>query len=161
MFGYARLLWWSDLLSAFVGKSGVFLGKSYIGKNTAKTLMPAKIKAPFCPTCYIEMIPKCNRQKQVIYHQCPQCGTLILFTHSGHWPKRKPCPRSLRVGLPSLISRTNFYGLSGFSIVVVAENRLYTTTTSRLHWRLLFGVSVSFRLQTGCERRHEQQRNNG
>ncbi len=39
---------------------------------------------------------------------------------------------------------------SVFSIVVVAENALYTTTTSRLCGRLLFGVCVGSRLQTGC-----------
>ena len=36
MFGYARLLGRNGLLRAFVGKFGVFLGKSYIGKPQLK-----------------------------------------------------------------------------------------------------------------------------
>jgi hypothetical protein len=39
---------------------------------------------------------------------------------------------------------------SVFSLVVVAENALYTTTTSRFGSRLLFGVCVGVGLQTGC-----------
>jgi len=46
--------------------------------------MIAMSKAPLCPKCFIEMKPKCNQEKQVIYHQCPKCGTLILFSHAGH-----------------------------------------------------------------------------
>jgi len=43
-----------------------------------------------------------------------------------------------------------------FSIVVVAEKALYTTTTSRLRERLLFGFGVWFGLQAGCEHIHKQ-----
>ncbi|MGD6850522.1 MAG: hypothetical protein ACQCN6_00500 [Candidatus Bathyarchaeia archaeon] len=37
-----------------------------------------------------------------------------------------------------------------FSIVVVAENRLYTTTTSRSCRALYFGKGFNFGLQAGC-----------
>jgi hypothetical protein len=41
-----------------------------------------------------------------------------------------------------------------FSIVVVSKKRLYTTTTSGLCSRLLFGFSVWFKLQTACAASH-------
>jgi hypothetical protein len=47
-------------------------------------------------------------------------------------------------------------GKSNFSLVVVAGNRLYTTTTSRLRGRLLFCASVRVGLQAGCATRNTQ-----
>jgi hypothetical protein len=46
-----------------------------------------------------------------------------------------------------------------FSLVVVAENRLYTTTNG-LCCRLLFGVWLGFGLQAGCAIRQKQYRIN-
>jgi hypothetical protein len=43
-----------------------------------------------------------------------------------------------------------FWWVLLFSIVVVAENPLYTTTTSRLWGRLCFVVCVWFGLLAGC-----------
>ncbi|MGD6851032.1 MAG: hypothetical protein ACQCN6_03125 [Candidatus Bathyarchaeia archaeon] len=37
-----------------------------------------------CPDCYVEMELKCDNKGRPLYHQCPKCGMLILFTHSGH-----------------------------------------------------------------------------
>ncbi|MCL2476242.1 zf-TFIIB domain-containing protein [Candidatus Bathycorpusculum sp.] len=37
-----------------------------------------------CPECYVEMKPIYDREGKLLYYQCPKCGKLILFTHSGH-----------------------------------------------------------------------------
>jgi hypothetical protein len=52
------------------------------------------------------------------------------------------------------------FGWPIFSIVVVAENRLYTTTTNRLCERPLFCICVISKLQADCEAIHKQHRQN-
>ncbi len=53
-------------------------------------------------------------------------------------------------------------GCTVYSIVVVAGNLLYTTTTSGLCWRLCFGFYGFLQLQTGCGqiRKQTQPRSN-
>ncbi len=53
-----------------------------------------------------------------------------------------------RYGAPLIVNQVLVGSL--FSLVVVAENRLYTTTTSRLCRALYFGTGFHFRLQADC-----------
>jgi hypothetical protein len=81
---------------------------------------------------------------------------LVILGHFSHAIPQTPTFKFI----PSLpLKKTTDPYLNGkliFSLVVVAGNRLYTTTTSRLRGRLLFNGSVWFGLQAGCATRNKQ-----